>query len=455
MRSSNNVHYERYHDPSRVPLKLMNDEDVFKEELEKIFSRSWVFLGLADEIPNRGDFVVRKIGPDSFMVIRGEDDRIRGFFNSCRHMGTELCEAERGNAKSFTCPYHGWTYDNRGRLIGVPVKEVAYRNLDMSRIALEEIRVETYENLIFGNMNKNAISLEEYLGEMRWYLDVFYKASGGVRLVGEPFRFVVDCDWKSPAANFAEDRLHTMTSHKSVVELGYSSPLSRFGYVTPSAMVGRDVSVSELKDSRGKPVSAIGIRFPPDPNIPGYFGFYGEWYKGFRKPEGVSEDQFKLFTEATMWVFTVFPNFSMFIAADQTDSPKSGRPNAPVSEIRLWNPLGPGVTEIWTWVVVPKLVPDEIAKRVYEITSSHFGPAGVAEMDDTTIWRKIAKSARGIYSRKVDQLIFAGNLGLSDLPTLDDWPGPGLVRGTQFHEEGVRTFWRRWLIEMGWEGRRE
>ena len=52
MRSSNNVHYERYHDPSRVPLKLMNDEDVFKEELEKIFSRSWVFLGLADEMEN-------------------------------------------------------------------------------------------------------------------------------------------------------------------------------------------------------------------------------------------------------------------------------------------------------------------------------------------------------------------------------------------------------------------
>jgi 3-phenylpropionate/trans-cinnamate dioxygenase alpha subunit len=432
---------------SKVPLKVMNSQEVFERELERVFSRSWVFLGFTDEVPSVGDFVVRNVGLDSFIIIRGDDGRVRGFFNACRHMGTQLCEVERGSARIFTCPYHGWSYNNLGKLIGVPVKEIAYKNLDLDKISLAEIRVETYENLIFGNMYENAISLKEYLGEMIWYLDIIFKASGGMKPVGSPFRFIGDFDWKIGAANFAENRIHTIISHKSVVELGYASPVSRFGYVSPGI---NEISVADLKDSKGRPVASLGMRGPPDDRIPGYFGFYGKWYEEFKKPDEVSDIQFNLFKKFSHTVFTIFPNFSMFIAADQTD--KSGKPNAPVSLVRLWNPLGPGITEVWTWVVAPKVVPDEIAKRVYEVTTAHFGSSGVAEMDDMAIWRRISKASKGIYSNEIDQLLIAGYKGISDLPVVSDWPGPGIVRPIQFHEECIRTFWKRYLIEMLGEG---
>ncbi|AHC52086.1 2Fe-2S ferredoxin [Sulfolobus acidocaldarius SUSAZ] len=429
-----------------IPLKAMNDQGVFNEEIERIFSNNWIFLGFMDEVLNPGDFVVRRIGLNSIIVARGEDGKIRAFFNACRHMGTELCEAEFGRVSTFTCPYHGWTYNNMGKLVGVPVKDIAYKRFKFSDVSLYEIKIDTYENLIFGNLGSSTQSLSDYLGETRWYLDIFFKASGGMKIVGKPIKFIADFDWKSGASNFAEDRLHTITTHRSVVELGYASPISRFGYVTPGLS---EITACYLNDSLGRPVGAFGMRFPPDESIPGFFGFYGDHFREHLKPDGVSEDQFKIFQRVSHWVGTIFPNLSFFTAADQTD--KSGKPNSPVSLIRLWQPLGPGKTEVWTWVVVPRVLPDEIAKRVYEVTTSHFGPSGVAEMDDTSIWRRISKSASGNLAKKISQLIIGGLDSVSDLPVLRDWRGPGLVRPTQFHEDGPRTFWRRWLMEMGYE----
>ncbi len=430
-----------------IPLKAMNDQGYFEKEIEKIFSKNWIFLGFIDEIPSPGDYVVRKIGLDSIILIRGDDNKVRAFFNACRHMGTELCEQESGNAKTFLCPYHGWTYNNLGKLVGVPVREIAYKRLNLNEISLYEIKIDTYENMIFGNLDPSpSLNLSEYLGEAKWYLDILFKASGGVKVVKKPFKFIADFDWKSGASNFAEDRLHTIVTHRSVVDLGYASPISRFGYVTPGL---NEITACYLKDTLRRPVAAFGMRFVPDENIPGYFGFYGDHYKDFKVPLGVTEAQFNLFIRASHWVGTIFPNLSFFTAADQTD--KSDKPSAPVSFVRLWQPLGPAKTEIWTWVIVPKIVPTEIAERVYEITTSHFGPSGVAEMDDTAIWRRISKSAKGYLANYVSQLIIGGLKEISDLPVVNDWPGPGLVRSSQFHEEGPRTFWKRWLLDMGYE----
>ncbi|WP_218257855.1 aromatic ring-hydroxylating dioxygenase subunit alpha [Saccharolobus shibatae] len=413
-----------------IPLKVINDYQIYELELEKIFSRSWIFLGFEEEIPNEGDYMVRYIGPDPFIVIRGDDNKIRAFFNSCRHRGSMICTSEYGNARKFTCPYHGWSYDNKGKLIGVPLRDRIYKNLDMEKWGLIEINVEKYENLIFGSESPR-IGLSEYLGEAKYYLDIIFKLTGGMRPVNTPFKFTTDFNWKIGAENFSEDRLHTVVTHKTVADFGFASPVSRFGYITPGT---NEVSIADLKDTEGKVIGAFGFRFTPGEHIPGYFGF--RINSTFNDPRG------NLLKKISHTVFTIFPNLSGFIAADSSDGSRKDR--APVSLLRVWQPLGPDKTLIQTWVITPKDTSDEIAKRVYEITISHFGPGGAAEQDDTSIWRGITQVARGYFAKMNTTNLKAE----PDLPPLEGWEGPGIVRPTQFHEECQRTFWRRWIMEI-------
>jgi len=417
-----------------IPLKVINDRQIFELELERIFSKSWIFLGFTDEIPKEGDYIIRYIGPDPFIIIRGDDGKIRGFFNSCRHRGSMICNSEYGNAKTFTCPYHGWTYDNKGKLIGMPLHEIVFKELDTDKWGLIEIKVQTYENLIFGSENP-SLSLDQYLGEAKYYLDTIFKSTGGMKPIGLPFRFMADFNWKIGAENFSEDRLHTIMTHKSVAELGFASPLSRFGYVTPGK---NEVSIADLKDSKGKIVGAFGFRLVPSENIRGYFGF------NIKEPK-IVDKRVDILKKVSHTVFTIFPNLSGFIAADSTDYPSSLKPRVPVSLLRLWQPISENKTEVWTWVIAPKETDDETAKRIYEVTNSHFGPSGAAEMDDTAIWRGITRVAGGYFSRFSFTALKGGG---KDLPLIKDFEGPGVVRPTQFHEECQRSFWKAWIIRM-------
>ncbi|QIW22874.1 aromatic ring-hydroxylating dioxygenase subunit alpha [Sulfolobus sp. S-194] len=419
-----------------IPLKLINDYNIYEMELEKVFSRSWIFLGFTEEIPNEGDYMVRYIGPDPFIVIRGDDGKIRAFFNSCRHRGSIICTNEYGNTNKFTCPYHGWSYDIRGRLIGVPLRDKIYKNLDMNKWGLLEIYVQFYENLIFASINPE-VELYDYLGEARYYLDIIFKLTGGMKPVNVPIRFIADFNWKIGAENFSEDRLHTLTTHKSVVDFGLASPISRFGYISP----GKDeVSIADLKTVSGKFIGAFGFRFAPGEHIRGYFGF------NINSSSLKDDPRIDVLKRVSHTVFTIFPNLSGFISADSTDDPTSTKPRYPVSLLRLWNPIAPDKTEVWTWVIVPRETSDEIAKRVYEITLSHFGPSGAAEEDDVSIWRGITKVAGGYFSRHAVTNLKAGSE--KDLPRLENWNGPGIVRPTQFHEECQRTFWKAWIERM-------
>ena len=103
-----------------VPMRSFNDAELHDLELDRIFTRAWVFLGHESEIPARGDYVQRRIGRDPFVLVRSEDGEIRALFDSCRHRGAMVCRAERGNAALFRCPYHGWTYKTRASSPGRP-----------------------------------------------------------------------------------------------------------------------------------------------------------------------------------------------------------------------------------------------------------------------------------------------------------------------------------------------
>jgi len=100
-----------------IPAHIYNDAEIFQLEKERIFSRAWLFVAHESEIPQDGDYVVRRVLDDSFIIARDSNGEVRAMFNMCLHRGMQVCRAEMGNASNFRCPYHGWSYRNDGRII--------------------------------------------------------------------------------------------------------------------------------------------------------------------------------------------------------------------------------------------------------------------------------------------------------------------------------------------------
>ena len=94
--------------------------DIFDLEMELLIERDWHFAGLESEVPESGSFMTLDIGRSSIIVCRDRSGELRAFYNSCRHRGSALCDAERGKRSSFLCPYHHWSYDLTGRLLRAP-----------------------------------------------------------------------------------------------------------------------------------------------------------------------------------------------------------------------------------------------------------------------------------------------------------------------------------------------
>ena len=87
-----------------IPAYIYNDAEIFARERKNLFSRAWLFVGHESEIPQAGDYVVRRILDDSFIIVRDEKGEIRAHFNMCLHRGMQVCRAEMGNASHFRCP---------------------------------------------------------------------------------------------------------------------------------------------------------------------------------------------------------------------------------------------------------------------------------------------------------------------------------------------------------------
>ena len=99
----------------RVHRLIYSDPKIFEAEMTNIFGGIWVYIAHESEIPNPNDFVTRRLGLRPMIVLRDGDGKLRALFNRCTHRGTTLTRADKGNARSFSCPYHGWNFLNTGQ----------------------------------------------------------------------------------------------------------------------------------------------------------------------------------------------------------------------------------------------------------------------------------------------------------------------------------------------------
>ena len=179
---------------SRIPFWVYTDAALYQRELETIFyGRHWSYVGLEVEIPQTGDYKLTHIGERQVLMVRdriapkdrGRDPGIRVVENRCAHRGVRFCQQPHGNARSFVCPYHQWTYKLNGDLAGLPFKDGVKdgdcvnggmpEGFELKDHGLTKLRVAVLHGLVFASFSEEAEPLEAYLGPnvMPWFERIF------------------------------------------------------------------------------------------------------------------------------------------------------------------------------------------------------------------------------------------------------------------------------------------
>ena len=160
---------------SRIPYAAYTDPALYQRELERFFYRGhWCYVGLEVEIPKPGDFKRTQIGERSVIVIRDKDASIRVVENRCAHRGVAFCRERTGNKSELVCPYHQWTYNLKGDLLGVPLRRGIRQDgkvlggmppdFDLKNHGLTQLRVAARGGAIFASFDGDVPALEDYLG---------------------------------------------------------------------------------------------------------------------------------------------------------------------------------------------------------------------------------------------------------------------------------------------------
>src|SRR5579872_3161296 len=158
----------------QISREIFVNDEIYAQEQERVFARSWLFIGHESQIPNPGDFFASRMGEEAVILCRDRAGAVHVFLNSCRHRGMKVCRYDEGNTPVFTCPYHGWSYGVDGRLVGVPYfKEAYHGSLDRSAWGLVEVaQLCLYRGMVWANWDREAPPFAEYLGDFTRYLDL-------------------------------------------------------------------------------------------------------------------------------------------------------------------------------------------------------------------------------------------------------------------------------------------
>lgn len=390
-----------------VSARIFTNPEIYRLELERVFAKTWLYVAHESEIPQPGDFVTRDMGEDPVIVSRGRDGQVRVFLNVCRHRGRKVCEQDVGNVSRFICGYHGWTYSESGELVGVPFFDVYQGRLDKSANGLLQARVETYHGLIFATWNAKADSLGDYLGPMKWVLDLLFGRTEGTEVAGPPVRWVADTNWKLGALNFTGDGFHVFTTHGFSTQLGLHE-------LKPTGGPPKGYCLS-LGNGHGASLvgpAAAGDRF---------LGLPRELWPELEQK--LTKEQLEVLRPLIILAGNVFPNLSFLQTAGHTPKEWGGPEGMPITflTLRQWQPKGPERMEGLTWIFVDKNAPERWKQYSKECYHRVFGVAGIFEQDDLENWAQITKGLRGPVAQ---QLWLHYEVGLDIVPS-KEWPGPG------------------------------
>ncbi len=427
-----------------VSRDIFVDPDIYQQELEQVFARSWLFIGHESQIPNPNDFFVSRMGEESVILTRTRQGDIQVLLNTCMHRGMKVCRYDEGNTPVFSCPYHGWSYSTDGKLvsvpgelIGVPQFATAYHGeLEKENWGLVAVpKMYNYKGLIWACWDKNAPDFIDYLGDFSLYLDDLTASrdgrDGGSEAIVGVQKWRLPANWKYPVEN-ASDAYHGI-SHRSEVIIGTGPGGPGSERHARSGLGLRRGSLYFL----GRGHHTIGGLPTPD----------YDWFPDFISPWDL-DDNLKLVTEYfeevkakrkenvgdklvyNGGVASVFPNMSF-----HSRFPR---------EIALWNPAGAQMTEGWHWYLVDKDMPRQVKDLLRRYLIRYSGPPGFTEEDDMENWNYATASSHGTIAQR-HKFHYGQGMGYEETP-------PPNIKGATFtpdvSEQNARGFLGRWSEMM-------
>ena len=182
-----------------LPARYYIDPAVLQSEQRNVFARTWQLVGRADQVRAAGDFFTTSLAGEPLLVVRGNDGTLRALSNVCRHRAGPVAKGE-GKRPVLQCGYHGWTYGLDGRLLKTPEMQ-GIECFDQRSFALPEFRVDVWNELVFVNLDGDAPSLREFLGDLGEKFDK--RTNTGYRLAARK-EWLLDCNWKVYVDNYLE-----------------------------------------------------------------------------------------------------------------------------------------------------------------------------------------------------------------------------------------------------------
>lgn len=401
----------------RVHTSLYNDPALFEMEMEKIFNKAWVWVAHESEIAENNDFITTRVGTQPVIVSRDRKGKVNVLLNRCRHRAATVCEAKKGKANSFVCPYHGWGYAQDGALRGVPMPSGYGNDFDKADYSLVRLRVDSYGGLIFATFNEDAPSLDDFLGKAKPWIDLFNKQGGGYPVkVGGEHKFRFPGNWKIQLEN-TTDAYHFPVVHKSFLQSLDTQAEELFSFLNGNGFVedlgnGHSVMVMipelvDLEENLGDPI--------PDRFV--------DLADELRQEH--SEEEVRRIIRAvggSGFNLNLFPNIACSMAF-----------------FRALQPISVEETEIRHIAITMDGGP-AAANRARLRLHEHFqGPMGFGSPDDAEAWERVQRGSKG-----GSDLWIILNRGLEG-----DGNGPGgSNRGDVCAETGMRAAYGKWKEMM-------
>lgn len=358
----------------RAKRSIFTDEDLFELEMKHIFEGNWVYLAHDSQIPNVGDYFTTYIGRQPIIISRDKQGGLNALINACSHRGAMLCRRKTDNRTTFTCPFHGWTFNNTGKLLkvkdprdaGYPEQFNKEGSHDLTKVA----RFESYRGFLFGSINPDVKPLEEHLGESTKIIDMIVDQSpDGLEVLRGASSYTYDGNWKLQAENGAD---------------GYHVSATHWNYAATTARRTTGESANETKNmDAGGWAKQKGGYYSFDH---GHLLLWTEWLDPSNRPLFDRRDELvEKYGEAKAdWMINISRNLCLYPNVYLMD--QFG------SQIRHFRPIAVDKTEVTIYCIAPKGESAEARANRIRQYEDFFNASGMATPDDLEEFRSCQKT---------------------------------------------------------------
>jgi benzoate/toluate 1,2-dioxygenase alpha subunit len=354
----------------RLDRSVFTDEQLFDLEMKHIFEGNWVYLAHESQIPNVNDYLTVYIGRQPVVITRSKDGELNALANTCTHRGAILCRHKKGNKSSFTCPFHGWTFSNKGKLLkvkdnnaeaGYPPSFNCEGSHDLHRLGA----FESYRGFLFGSVNPDVAPLKEHLGEAATIIDMIVDQSPeGIEVLRGASTYTFDGNWKLGAENGADGY------HVSSVHWNYAATTSR------RSADGKVDTVKAMNAGQWAKQGGGSYTFKH-----GHLLLWTNWSNPEDRPLYSQRAEWVTkFGEArTDWMLGKSRNLCLYPNVYLMDQFSS--------QIRIVRPIAVDKTEVTIYCIAPKGEAQEARTRRLRQYEDFFNATGMATPDDLEEFR--------------------------------------------------------------------